>query len=465
MAFEMKKHALLLILGYLGTAGLTGGAGYWMYDEYCVARDEKAEVEKQVQMADAKISRIPSLETDVICLRENVSELVKILPSTKEVNEFVNKLNDFAQESHVRIDSLKPDKDTSKTKDVFDKVIYKTKMVANLGEFLQFLSLCEGYERFVKVTSLDVKAGKWEKEMAREDVRHEISVELETYSYRGNDDPAKSTTIINYEKRRDALKDEIATRRSDIRVEHFKLVPNPLRRDPFVDPRRRVSDEGNGGLPYPEQKALVDALVAKAQELIVLADALGNKDTNFIRRLELETEIDNKVATLQADLERSLSETGVTDLSLRRSIERDVMPILKKMNGRDTMASAAATLEDLRRFAKDMRQMLQQGNYQGVLQKHKIIAGRIDAKLVGAEGGALLQQIDRCKLEAEVAMDFAKKAIEIKGAVVQDTGSVVVVNGRVLREGDNVEDDLVVHHIAVDRVEFRYKGVVLARAR
>ncbi len=465
MAFEMKKHALLLILGYLATIGLSAGAGYWMYDQYRISRDELAELDKQEQIADAKIARIPALETDVICLRENVSELVKILPSTKEVNEFVNKLNDFAEESHARIDSLKPEKDTSKTKDVFDKVIYKTKMVANVSEFLQFLSLCEGYERFVKVTSLDVKSGDWEKEMAREDVRHEISVELETYSYRGNDDPAKGTTIINYEKRRDALKDEIATRRSDIRVEHYKLVPNPLRRDPFVDPRRRVADEGNGGLPYPEQKALVDSLVAQAQALSVLAEAISSRDTNFIRRLELETEVDTKVAQLQADLERSLADTGVTDLSLRRSIERDVMPILKQMTGRDTMATAAATLEDLRRFAKDMRQMLQQGSYASVIQKHKIIAGRIDTKLVGAEGAALLQQIDRCKLEAEVAMDFAKKAIEIKGAVVQDAGSVVVVNGRVLREGENVEDDLVVHHIAVDRVEFRYKGVVLARAR
>ena len=464
----IQKHAMLLILGYVGSLAGAGAAGYFLYEEYKQARNQEANLRKQIELADIKIKRIPSLETDVICLRENLSELVKILPTSKEVNEFVNKLNDFSLESGVQITALTPpskSRNISKKKDVFDKVIYKLSMTANIEQFLAFLSLCEGWERFVRVTSMQVVGGDWEDDMAREDVVHAIMVELESYAYQGGDDASKSTTILNYDKRRDVLRDEIVSRRAEIRVERYTLVPNPMRRDPFVDPRRRLIDDSDGGLPYPEQKALVEHLLARAEELRVLGEAVKDPGNNFIRRLELETEIDQKSQALKDDLDKVLASRAVTDHALKRRVERDVIPVVQGLLGRDSTANAAATLEDLQRYLKDMVLLKEKGEYEAVLRKYEIIVGRVDPDSLDQQGAALLQLINKAALQAEVALDFAKKDIEIRGAIVADSGSVVVVNGHVLQEGDALEDGLVIHHIASDRIEFEFRGVVLARAR
>ncbi|MFH0947345.1 MAG: type 4a pilus biogenesis protein PilO [Planctomycetota bacterium] len=467
MAFE--KHALLLVLGYAGTMAGAGAAGYYFYEEYKEARDQEANLKKQAELADIKINRVPSLETDVICLRENLSELVKILPTSKEVNEFVNKLNDFSMEASVQINALTPpSKNRSngkKQKDVFDKVIYKLEMTANVEEFLAFLSLCEGWERFVRVTSMEVKSGDWDEDMSREDVVHNISVELETYAYQGGDDPSRSTTILNYDKRKNVLRDEIVSRRADIRVERYTLVPNPMRRDPFVDPRRRLTDDGDGGLPYPEQKILVEDMLTRADELKSLSTAGKAPGTNFIRRLELETEIDQKSQSLKEVLDQTLAARSITDHALKRRVEREVIPILKELLERDQTANAAATLDDLRRYLEDMVTLLDQGKYEAVLQKNEIIVDRVDPAALDKEGASLLHLIKKAATEAEVALDFAKKDFEIRGAIVADAGSVVVINGHVLQEGDALEDGLVIHHIASDRIEFVFRGVVLARAR
>ncbi len=465
MAFEMKKQGVLLALGYVATLGGAGAFGYFAYEKYKEARDEEASVGKQIEMADIKIARIPGLETDVICLRENVGELVKILPDSKEVNEFVNKLNDFSIESGVELSSLKPEKDRSKKKDVFDKVIYKLEMTANLDRFLQFLSACEGWERFVRVTSLEIDGGDWDEEMARDEVVHDISVALETYAYRGHDDPSKlSTTIHNYERRRDTLWDEIISRRSEIRVERYTYVPNELRRDMFIDPRRRIVDDGDGGLPYEEQQALVMDFVTRAAELADKLSALEAPGLNFIRRMELDNEIDSKLYGLQNEVEACVASRDVTDHSLRRRIERDVMPILRSV-GETRGVTTAASIEDLRQFRNKMAELLDAGNYAAVVAQFDTIEDRLAPEDLDPEMLALLQDMEQTAYQASAAMDFESKDIEIGGAIVASSRSVVVVNGLVLSEGDALEDDLIVHRIAADRIEFEYRGVVLAKVR
>jgi len=465
VAIKLQKHVLMLSLGFLASAAAAAGGGYYCWEEYKIARDEEAGLRKQMELAEVKIARIPDLEVDVICLRENLSHSVRILPNSTEVNAFVKKLNDFADEAGVSIHTLDNPIDRSKNKDGFDKVIYKAELVANLHQFLKFLALAEGWERFVRVTKMQMKGGDWNDDMAREDVFHDISVELETYSYHGSDDASTLVSIPNYDRRVEQIQDEILLRRSENRVETYTLVENPLRRDVLVDPRHRVSDEVEGGWPYPDQKAAVDLLVELATDLGALTQSLQSPDVNFIRRLEIETEIDKKLVQLKDELAKAMEPEAVTDLSLKRRIERDVRPVVQALVARDPDVTARATVTDLRRFRDEMRELVTQGHFTLVLKKHQTIKGRVDGKNLTAEAAQLLQEIDRSALEAEVAIDFSGKKLDIRGAIVANSGSVVVVNDRVLHEGDPLEDDLVVHRIAPDRIEFRYRGVVLARAR
>jgi Tfp pilus assembly protein PilO len=461
---KIQKNVLLLSLGYVGIAAGAGVGGYLCYEEYKAARDQEAAIQKQIDLADVKIARIEGLEVDVICLRENLSHSVRILPNSTEVNEFVNKLASFADEAGIALKTLDNPIDRSKNKEGFDKVIYKAELTANTHQFLKFLALAEGWERFVRVTKLSVKAGDWPVELAREDVRHDVSVELETYSYQSGD-PSKTVPIQNYDRRVEQLQDEILLRRSENQVETYTLVENPLRRDFMVDPRRRVTEEVEEGWPFEEQRIAVEALAGLAEALGGLMQSLEQPGVNFIRRLELETEIDRQLVELQTRLEAAIAPQAVTDASLKRRIEKDVKPVVQKLLERDPDVSGRATVADLRRMRDEMRTLIDQESFDQVLKRFQSMKGRIDGKHLNAEAATLFQEIQRAAYEAEVAMDFREKDIEIKGAIVSPTGSIVVVNGLVLKEGDSLEDDLVVHHIASDRIEFRYRGVVLARAR
>lgn len=465
MAMKIQRHVLLLALGYLGTAAAAGGASWMAYDEYQTARDEESNLRKQVGLVDLKIGRIEELEKDVICLRENLTYAVAILPTSKEVNDFVTKLNDFADEAHLNINGLGRPADRSKNKEGFEKVTYKVEMTANFDQFLSFLNLTEGWERLVRVSKVSIKSGKWDKDQSRDDVRADISLELQAFSYPGNDDPSKLAKIQNYEKRMQQLQDEILLQRQEIQVETFAYVPNPLRRDPLIDPRRRLSDEKEGGWPFADQKAAVDVLIELTSALTELTESLKGDGVNFIRRLEIETTIDKKLADLELNLDKAMADDAVTDSALRRRIEREVRPVLLGLKQRDPNVSARATVDDLRRFEKEMTALLAEGKFDDVLKKHETIKGRVDGRTLSQEGAAILQAITATALEAEVALDFSKKVIVIKGAIVAESGSVAVINGHVLQEGDSLEDGLIVHRIATDRVEFQYRGVVLARAR
>jgi Tfp pilus assembly protein PilO len=464
VAIHIQKHVLLLSLGYLATAAAAAGGGYFCYEEYKAVRDEEASVKQQIELADVKIARIEPLEVDVICLRENLSYSVRILPNSTEVNEFVTKLATFADESGVDLKTLDNPIDRSKNKEGFDKVIYKAELTANTHQFLKFLSLAEGWERFVRVTKIQIKAGDWTEELAREDVRHDVSVELETYSYQSGD-PSKTVAIQNYDRRVEQLQDEILLRRSENQVETYTLVENPLRRDVMVDPRRRVTEDTQEGWPYEEQRIAVETLVALAEQLNGHLASLKQQNVNFIRRLEIETEVDRLLGQITSQLELAMADDAVTDTSLKRQIEKDVRPVVQQLLDRDPDVSSRATVADLRRFRDELKEFVAKGAFEQVLKRHQTMKGRVDGKNVNAEAATLLNEIDRLAFESQVALDFAGKDIEIKGAIVSPTGSIVVVNGRVLHEGDALEEDLVIHSIASDRIEFRFRGVVLTRSR
>lgn len=460
-----NKTVIGLILGYTATIGGSAAFGYWAYGQYTEARDEEATVQKQVEVAKIKIERIEDLEVDVICLRENLSEAAKILPDDAEVNEFVNKLNDFADESGSLVRELTDEKDRSRSKDTFDKVIYKVALRANVDQFLSFLALAEGWERFVKVTSIDLKGGEWSEGMPREDVRHEVTVSLQTYAYRSQDD-SKTVQIQNYDTRKLQLREEILARRAEIQVERYNFIPNALRRDMFIDPRVRVTEDGEGGLPIAEQRQMVDGMVVEASTLAQMDQQARQSDTNFLRKLELQTEIDKRVDVLSGALERVIQERQVTDMTQRRRLDNEVKPVVQLLVDRDGNNPKPPTNEELRQVLTAMAVLMDGEDYKGALKRYQTLESRVSPEILDYDGVALLNEMQAAATLAEIAIEFGEIAIEIGGAVVADSGgSVAIINDRVLQEGDALADGLVIHRIAPDRIEFRYRGVTLIRAR
>jgi tRNA-binding EMAP/Myf-like protein len=78
--------------------------------------------------------------------------------------------------------------------------------------------------------------------------------------------------------------------------------------------------------------------------------------------------------------------------------------------------------------------------------------------------GVLVQRLQDLIYEARAVVDFDKLTLRIGAVVIIDGHDpVATINGRSVSVGDAVGDELVVHGITREEVEFVFRGVVLAR--
>ena len=145
MANWTQKQILMTMGGVaLSVCGLAGGGIYYtngLIDEVGV---KVAEKKAAIAVADAKINRIPTIETDVIILRENLGEYVKILPDDRELTDFIRMLQKFERQSGIRSTGLVQTKvRSSKSKARFSPIEYTYAMTATLWQGLKFMNLVE----------------------------------------------------------------------------------------------------------------------------------------------------------------------------------------------------------------------------------------------------------------------------------------------------------------------------------
>ena len=104
---EDERKKIFVILG--GSAVLVlvfAAVAYFEYGRVKKIRTEMQGVEGQIAAAETKRQKIPKLEKDVIVLRENLAEYVKILPDDREVNDVLTRINQFAEMTGVVVTTL-----------------------------------------------------------------------------------------------------------------------------------------------------------------------------------------------------------------------------------------------------------------------------------------------------------------------------------------------------------------------
>ena len=126
---------------------------------------------------------------------------------------------------------------------------------------LAFLDLVESHERFMRVPAFQLRAAERPGPEVV-DVRHGVTMEVETYVYmpRSAQAPAK---IEAYDRKRDLLVAEIAERAQQLVVEVYDYAGDRNRRDPWIDPRVELDSEVTEVLSIEEQLAIVDDLVTR----------------------------------------------------------------------------------------------------------------------------------------------------------------------------------------------------------
>ena len=465
------KKKMLIIAGT--TILLCGGAGFGIYYTKTLIEEEQAVmtgVEEQIAAAEAKIKKIPGVERDVIILRENVQEYVKILPEEKDVNSFGRATNQFISQSGVGLERWQPTEVSGGGKaSAFGRYSYELVFRGTLWQFMKLLSFFENYERFVKVTSFTLQTGDGQRGTTTEegDVQHMISLNVETYVY-NPDRKGKDVAIPNYQNKVANLRADILQARNQILTGSYEFRGPRGRRDIFVDPRETFSDTQKGMIPEEMQRNLVEECKRDLNEIIGMHRKVKDPATTIIQRYKLERARNERLTQLQTKIEDISTKGKVANLVLRVRWTKEVIDPLSQLRreiNSDTAGKADQFLseKELREVIMAMKDDLTNGDLEAAKVRYEEVQERTRVPRDDPRYD-LAFEVVKLYERTRVAIEFSQMKIQIGGVVVNDDGkSGLILNGTVFQEGDYVDQNLLIKSVAAEHVEFVFKGFTVMK--
>lgn len=456
------------------TAGVTlvlsggGGAGVWWAKG--LVEEERTAIEglrQQVEVAEGKIRKIPALERDVIILRENVQEYVKILPEEGELNAFVRTANQFIAQSGVVLRRFVPAKAGEKSKnDPFARYTYSVTIDATLWQALQFVSFFENYERFVMVRDFMLTSGAQREGAPGEDVRHNVTMTVETYVYTGSP-KGKDVVIPNYLNKVERLREEIFEKRQMLAMERYEFQGARGRRDIFVDPRQSSLGTATGGLSVEDQKAILDRFRTKVQRLTAMLTRVQDKSITIFEEYSLRRTLKEELTKVTQEAEDINVKHYLTHKPLRFVWTREIVEPLTRLKVQVSEAPQQQDRflpeRDMKVLLADMKNDLTAGELDAAIERYDDIAERLRVPQNDPRY-PLAVDIEGMYVRAKVALEFRALPLEVSGICVNDLGrSGLILNGAVFEEGDYIDGDLLVKEVLRDQIVFVYKGFTVVK--
>jgi len=467
-----EKQKVLAIGGAaLGVCLLAGGGVWWA--QGLIDEVEQSILAKRTDIAAAeqKIAKIPTAETEVIILRENLDEYVKILPETQGLNDFVKMLNQFEQQSGIQTVMFqpgRPNRQAGRNVERFTRIDYVYEMQATLWQFIKFINEIENYERFVAITDFNIA------QVAARDIRvrnggqvHSIKLTMETYTY-NDQSSGQDVAIPDYVDKKEMLREEIFKRMQMIRIDKYEHRGERGRRDIFVDPRER--EGGPDGPPIEQQRALIERYLSELGNLKKLQKQLQQPDLTIFDKFAKQRELEQGIEKLRVAVADVSAKSQVTAPQLRI---RWVKEIVEPLADLYSMGAAAETLArtdpflaatEMSALIDTMKTLADQGDLEGADARFEAIA----PKLLVPESDPRYQLAVQAKalhLRVKTAMEFEKLDLQVQGILVNHNGgrSGLLLNGVVFEEGEYVSDDLMLSRVEEEQVWFVFRGLTLIR--
>lgn len=471
MASWTQKKQLLAIGGGAGLVCALAVAGVFYAQGLIDEIDVSIEAKKQaIAAAETKIAQIPGLEKEVVILRENLDEYVKILPDSKELTDFVRMLNQFERQSGI-IGSGLVLKNSRSAKDTerFTLVEYTYEGTATMWEFLKFVNLIENYDRFVTISEFSILSGdkgKGEETRGR-DVVHSMRLTLQSYSYNAKP-TGKEAVIPDYEAQVAALGEEIAKRKQVIPFEKYAAKNSALRRDILVDPRLREDVTGKGLSPA-DQRAILERYVAEVLSLKDMQQRLRRQDTTMFEQYALEKQIRELLAKIATNIEADGAKLTYGPYRLQWG-EQVLTPLEAAKVAFGDGDKQGQKNTELFLPAKEIEQLVAQleadcaaGQLEDAKQRYETVSGRLNVPADDPRH-ALAVAAKAWHVKATTALDFRALDLKLQGVVVNRGGrSGVLINGESYEEGEYVSDDLLVKQVEEEQVWFVFRGLTLVR--
>ena len=460
------EHKRWFVFGGVAVA-VAAGLGTLLYFQHEGIERRRAEVaalRTQIEEDNKLLQKTPDLVKRVIIQRETDALVKEMLSDEKDVTDLARTLNRFSQESGFNLSSVKDGTRTQrKSKEDFERVSYTLAFDADAFQLLSFLHKIESHKRFMSVVAFKLQAAN-RNEYTQDSVpRHRVTLDLETYVYAPTG-VAKEVKIDHYDKKKELLISEISKRGAELRMAAYDYRGQRARRDPWIDPR--VPVDGGIQMPIEDQISLVDGLSEKAAEVQKVWEEAQAAD-NLIQTMKLRADLEQKLALLEEEIRRVDAGGFLVFVPALRRFDKNVVEVVADV--RNAMAKgeggAGPSTALLRETHEAMQRHIDIQEYELAVAAYATVESRLGLADQDPLKEPLVKGIKELKHLADTVLAFEKIDLSISGvALYEGKDPVVLINGQAYGEGDMLAEDLIVHNIRSDQIEFAFRGLILARA-
>ncbi|MEM6674539.1 MAG: hypothetical protein AAF726_16955 [Planctomycetota bacterium] len=211
----------------------------------------------------------------------------------------------------------------------------------------------------------------------------------------------------------------------------------------------------------------VDELVRLVEEAQGYLEG-SNEASSVLERMVQRSELEKIVATLADDLRRIEREGGISDEPAHERLEREVIEPLAELSraldeGR-SVTPAGPSVVELQTVGDLMVTHIESGTYDLALDAYESVIGALDLIGDDRERIELADWLLQLATDAETLRDFAKIEMQISDFASADgSDPVVMIDGVRRTVGDEIGDQLIVHDVRANEVDFVFRGAVLTR--
>ena len=460
------KQLWLAVAGGGGLAALGLGALiYFELQDIELTRQEVADTRTKIDAHRKLIHGTAALEREVIVLRE-MSEIIKgILPDDEDVYNLSRTFQRFSDEAGTTMRGIKQTQNrgrNAKTQSAFDEVAYTITMEADAFQYLDFLDRLESHERFMRIPKFRIASAPRTQVETDGYASHKISVDVETFVY----DPkaeAAPVSIEGYDRKRDLLVGEINRRRQALLVKEHDYSGGRGRRDPWVDPRVPVSEEGDSALTVQEQMDKVQQLADQTQGMLAQWNGVRQAQ-NVIEEMVARADLEDALANIEEEVRRLLDEGAIRYVPAQRRLQVEVVDVVAAVRTELNSAEGGRgpSLEKLQQVLEAMNNHYQREEFPLMLEAYRLVDGQLDYVESDPARRQLVQELKRLARIATTVRDFEKFEIKVSGIAIEDgMNSIALVNGQTVSPGSLLGNELLVHRITRDEIQFVFRGVIL----
>ncbi|MDB2576914.1 type 4a pilus biogenesis protein PilO [Planctomycetota bacterium] len=453
------------------TAGLALLLGYLIFSEIQSVDTAQAEVvslRDQIKRSRTTVQSTPEVEQEVIILREISDRIREILPDTKDLNNVIRDFQEYMQEAGVSSQGFKPTSRSNarqRTRSAFERVSYQWRLAGDTFQVLDFLNRIETHSRFMAVSSLSIKSANRRQILDEGLASHTIVLDVETYKYVPPGANEGEVEIRSYERKRDLLSGKIGVRRQALNLQTYRYQGPRGRRDPLVDPRVPARVDDPNAWTVQRQQEEVDELVARVEEAQgYWAASIAAK--SVLERMVQRSELEKLILRIGEDLRRIEDEGRITYRPARKRLDTMVgepLEVLRLALDR-SKAIEGPSATALQTVGDTMVGYIEALEYDYALDAFDAIEDSLELLVDDPEREELADWLLLLCEEATILRDFSQIEFQVGGvAIIEGLQPVIIIDGKRRTVGDLVGDELVVHGVRPNEVDFIFRGAIVTR--